>query len=85
MFDVLLLYIYADREAGGPGGFKLIKHSNIDHLDPNVPGKYLLTTRVVYREEKGLHTGLDSQQKIYGTPYELSSVFSLAASLLISI
>ena len=44
MFDVLLLYIYADRETGGLGGSKLIKHSNIDHLDPNMQGKYLLPT-----------------------------------------
>ena len=44
VFDVPLLYIYAEREAGGPGRSKLIKHSNIDHLDPNMQGKYLLPT-----------------------------------------
>ena len=58
VFDVLLVYIYADREAGGKRRSKLIKHSNIDRLEPNVPGKYLLPTLggVFYREEKGVHT-----------------------------
>ena len=48
VFDVLLVYIYADREAGGTGRSKLIKHSNIDRLVPNVQGKYLLPTLTVF-------------------------------------
>lgn len=75
VFDVLLVYIYAHREDGGPGRSKLIKHSNIDHLVPNVPSKYLLPTLgVFYREEKGLHTkldGTDSQQESPGSPCEM--------------
>ena len=39
-----------------------------------------------YFIEKKIHTSLDSQQEIFGTPYDLYSVFSsLAASILKSI
>ena len=57
---------------------KLIKHSDIDHLAPNVPGKYLLPTLGgVFYDGDEKHTGrqgFSGQRTSYSDPLKFNFI-----------